>query len=284
MTVVQIRSPHNPLIRTVRLIGTRSKRAPEELVLAEGLRVLEDTVRSGCRITAAIISEGFGGDHREESLIRSLQNAGTRLYRTTDRLLRSLSEVVEPQGVIGLVTVPHLKLADVVIRQQALILCLCGLQDPGNLGTLIRTAVAAGVSMICTTPVTVSARNPKAVRASAGAFFRARVVERVTPEDLLEFCRFHGLTVYRTDAGRGIEYHRANLGVPLALLLGNESRGFRDEDWRRIPALRIPLLGGVESLNVGTAGAVILFEALRQRHMCHREPAAAHTAHPHQVE
>jgi TrmH family RNA methyltransferase len=194
--------------------------------------------------------------------------------------LRSLSEVVEPQGVIGLVTVPCLKLADIEIRREALILCLCGLQDPGNLGTLIRTAVAAGVSMVCTTPATVSARNPKAVRSSAGAFFRAKVVERVTPEDILAFCRIHGLTVYRTDAGRGIEYHRADLARPLALLLGNESHGFRDEDWQRMPALRIPLVGGVESLNVGTAGAVILFEALRQRRIRHREAAAAQPAHP----
>ncbi len=275
MPIIKIRSLQNPLIKTVRLIATRSKRAPQELVLAEGLRVLEDTVRSGCRITAAIISEGFGGTRREESLVRTLESAGTRLYRTTDRLLRSLSEVVEPQGVIGLVTVPCLKLTDVKIGPQALILCLCGLQDPGNLGTLIRSAVAAGVSMVCTTSATVSARNPKAVRSSAGAFFSAKVIERVTPEDLLAFYRTRGLTVYRTDAGRGVEYYRADLSMPLALLLGNESHGFRERDWERIPALRIPLVGGVESLNVGTAGAVILFEALRQRRIRHSKTATA---------
>ncbi len=280
MTVVQIRSSQNPLFKTARLISMRSKRAPQELVLAEGLRVLEEAVRSGCSVAAAIMTEDFGETHREEALVRSFESAGVRLYRTTQRLLRSLSEVVEPQGVIGLVTVPRLKLADVELGREALILCLCGLQDPGNLGTLIRTAVAADVSMVCTTPTTVSARNPKAVRSSAGAFFRAKVVERITPEDLLAFCRLHGLTIYRADAGRGVEYHRADLDRPLALLLGNESHGFRDEDWQGMPTLRIPLSQGVESLNVGIAGAVILFEVLRQRCIRRRDMATTQPAPP----
>ncbi|NWG12197.1 MAG: RNA methyltransferase [Acidobacteria bacterium] len=278
MTITEIRSSRNPLIRKVRLVAARSRRAPPELVLAEGLHVLEEALRSGRPVSTAIMSEGFGASRCEQALMCALDRAGAQLYRTHDRLMQSLSEVVEPQGVIGLVAVPPLKLSDLEAGRQELILCLCGLQDPGNLGNLIRTAVAAGVSLVCTTHATASARNPKAVRSSAGAFFRARIVERIKPGELLEFCRSRGLAVYRAEAGRGVDYHRADLTRPLALLLGNEAHGFAEEVWQSMPALRIPLLGGVESLNVGTAGAVILFEALRQRRARHGEAAAQQAA------
>jgi TrmH family RNA methyltransferase len=234
-------------------------------VLAEGLRVLEEATASGHTITAAILAGGFGATPRERALIEAWSTAGVRMYRAGARALRSVSSVPEPQGALALVRVPANRLPDFARAHQVAVLCACGLQDPGNLGTLIRTAAAAGCSLLCTTPGTVSPRNPKAVRASAGAFFRLAVAENVTAAEVLAFGREHRLQVYRTDAHLGRECFRADLRSPFALLLGNEAHGFEADAWAGLPPLRIPMAPGVESLNVAAAGAIILFEALRQR-------------------
>jgi TrmH family RNA methyltransferase len=234
-------------------------------VLAEGLGVLEEANASGHAITAAILSEGFGASPRQQALVDAWSKAGVRICRAGPRVLRSISSVLEPQGAMALVRVPAARLADFAHAPRADVLCACGLQDPGNLGTLIRTAAAAGCSLLCTTPGTVSARNPKAVRASAGAFFRLAVAEGVTPAEILGFGREHKLRIFRADAHLGQDCFKADLNSPFVLLLGNEAHGFDASAWSELAPLRIPIAPGIESLNVASAGAVILFEAFRQR-------------------
>ena len=264
-TVIDLSSAQNPLLKTARLVASRSRRAPPDLVLAEGLRVLEEATASGHTITAAMITEGFGATPRERALIEAWSTAGVRMYRAGAKVLGSVSSVLEPQGAVALVRVPVTGLANLSRGPGVGILCACGLQDPGNLGTLIRTAAAAGFPLLCTTPGTVSPRNAKAVRASAGAFFRLTVAEGVAAAEVLAFARENRLHVYRTDAHLGQEYFRADLRSPFVLLLGNEAHGLEADAWAELPAVRIPMTPGVESLNVAAAGAIILFEALRQR-------------------
>jgi RNA methyltransferase, TrmH family len=266
MAVINLSGARNPVLKSARLVASRSRRAPEDLVLAEGLRVLEEATASGHTITAVILSEAFGATPRQQALLAAWSTGGVRIYRAGEKALRSISSVQEPQGAMALVRVPWATLADFTPGPGTSVLCACGLQDPGNLGTLIRTAAAAGCSLLCTTPSTASPRNPKALRASAGAFFRLRVVENVAAEEIFAFGRKHGLRVYRTDASLGQDYSRADLRAPFVLLLGNEAHGFAADGWDDLPSLRIPMADGVESLNVAAAGAIVLFEAIRQRH------------------
>jgi TrmH family RNA methyltransferase len=265
LAVIELSSTSNPLLRTVRLVAAQSRRAPADLVLAEGLRVLEEASASGHPVTAVILSGEFGTTPRQQALVTGWSMAGTRVYRVRGKVLRSISSVLEPQGAIALVRLPAATLSDVRHKSVTGLLCACSIQDPGNLGTLIRTAAAAGCSLVCTTPGTASPRNPKAIRASAGAFFRLPVVEGVPPTEILGFCRAKGLQPYRTDSRSGVDCFRVDLRSPFALLLGNEARGIGPGEWSDLPSLRIHMAGGVESLNVAAAGAVILFEALRQR-------------------
>ncbi len=263
--MIDLSSARNPLLKTARLVASQSRRAPPDLVLAEGIRVLEEATASRHPITAVILTEEFGATAREKALIEVWSSAGVRMYRAGAKVIRSVSSVLEPQGATALVRVPPAGLADLTRIPGADVLCACGLQDPGNLGTLIRIAAAAGCALFCTTPGTVSPRNPKAVRASAGTFFRLAVSEGISMAEVLAFSRKHTLPVYRTDAHTGQDYFKADLRSPFVLLLGNEARGFEAPGWSDLPPLRIPMAAGVESLNVAAAGAVILFEALRQR-------------------
>jgi len=229
------------------------------------MRVLEEVNKAGCEIEAVVFSENFGTAPREKALLVTWYSRGVRTYRAGEKLFESVSSVQTPQGAIALVRIPKLTLDKVLAAKNALVLYACGIQDPGNLGTLIRAAAATGASLVCTTKGTVSARNPKAIRSSAGAFFQIPLVEHVDVPDFQNYCDAHSIRPYRADTRRGVLYTEADLQSSCAILLGNEGSGMAEEEFARFPAIRIPMAEGVESLNVAMAGAVILFEALRQR-------------------
>jgi len=258
-------SKDHPLAKRIRLVASRARRAPAELVLAEGTRVLEEATRAGLAIESVIVDERFGASARQAALMAAWRERGVPVRVAAGRLLASLSEVAAPQGGIALVRAPIRKLADLRLPRAPLLLCACGIKDPGNLGTLVRSAAAASAVAVLATRTTVSARGAKAVRASAGSFFRIPVVEELEPVELLEFFRARRLQALRADPRLGSAYWEADLRAGTALLLGGEAHGFEDAAWQAIPPVRIPMAASSESINVSTAGAVLLFEAVRQR-------------------
>jgi RNA methyltransferase, TrmH family len=265
MIFPELTSKDNPIIKTIRKISDGSPKSSELLVAVEGIRVLEEATLSGCGMEAVLLSEQFGSSSREKNLLNSWQDARIRIFRIKESLFKTLSGVQTPQGAIAIARVPKKTLKEASPGMNAFILCALGLQDPGNIGTLIRTAMAAGADMVCTTKGTVSVRNPKALRSSAGAFFRIPVIEQVEADEFLNYCRKRNIQMYRTDARNGIEYTKADLISPCAILLGNEGNGITDEEFSGIPSLHIPMAENTESLNVAIAGAILLFEAFRQR-------------------
>jgi TrmH family RNA methyltransferase len=265
MSASSLSSKDNPLVRTIRLVMEEARRAPAHLVLAEGVRGLEEATEAGCDFEAILIEEGFGSDPRQQALLDAWSARGAPVRFAKRRLMRELSGVVSPQGALALVRMRSLTLAQAPETAVPLILCLCGLQDPGNLGTLLRTARAVGVSLVCSMSGTVSARNSKAIRASAGAFFRIPIVEKLTPAEFCRFCRDRRIVMFQAHARGRQSCWEADLAGPAAILLGSEARGFTESDWQDAVSVRIPMSAGVESLNVAAAGAVLMFEALRQR-------------------
>ncbi len=265
MKVRFIGSRDNPLLKTMRLVSSQSRKAPADLVIAEGIRTVAEAAKSGCSIDSVLFEAGFGGSDREKAVLETCIRRGVPLFQADGTAIRSVSDVVTPQGIVALVRLPVRTLSALAPRADALILVASGIQDPGNLGTLIRTAAAAGATLVCTTPGTVSARNPKTIRSSAGAVFHLTVVEGVTPSDFLNYCGKTSVHAYRTSAKEGIPYFQASFRSSCAILLGNEGSGIQDAAWTSLPPLRIPMTSGIESLNVAAAGAILLFEAHRQR-------------------
>lgn len=264
MTIDRLASRDNQILKRIRLIASGARRAPSDVVVAEGVRVLEEALKARCAFEMMVISERFGADEREARLIDCCLNGDVRVYRTSELLFRSISSVQTPQGAVALVRVAPASLESVPCGANPLIMYACGIQDPGNLGTLVRTAVAAKVAFLCTSEGTVSARNPKSVRSSAGTFFHLPVIEKVAFSEFSRYCSDRSIEPFRTDPSKGIIYSEADLTAPCAILLGNEGSGMGAE-YDGCRALRIPLSDQAESLNVAVAGAVLLFEACRQR-------------------
>lgn len=248
----------------------------------EGVRLVEEALRSGCRIEAVLFSES-GERHRERlaPFISKTEMAFPRL-RTTDRFFEGLADTEHPQGVAALVH-PRTFTLDDLLRAPAsacapLLVVLAGVQDPGNVGTILRTAAAFGATGAVTAASgksgTASPFSPKALRASAGAALHLPVLPGMSLPILLTQLKIANV---RTLASSVHELHDGESRIlspwevdwcePVALLVGNEGAGLPEEVERSADArIRIPMASGVESLNAAAAAAVLFYEAARQRH------------------
>jgi TrmH family RNA methyltransferase len=189
-------------------------------------------------------------------------------FAVAETLLATLSDTVNTQGLILLAARPVATL-DQALRHKdeaGLVVCLDGVQDPGNFGTIVRTAEAAGASGVVALKGSVDAFAPKTLRSAMGSAFRLPIATEVKPEEFLAQARATGLKVIAAAGGGEILYSDFNWRQPVALVLGNEANGVRSELLEKCDArISIPMRAPVESLNVAAAATAILFEAARQR-------------------
>jgi TrmH family RNA methyltransferase len=247
----------------------------------EGVRLVEEALRSGCPVEAVLFSES-GERHRERlaPFISSAEMAFPTLH-TTDRLFEGLADTEHPQGVAALVH-PRTATLDDLLRAPAsacapLLVVLAGVQDPGNVGTILRTAAAFGATGAVTAASgqsgTASPFSPKALRASAGAALHLPILPGMSLPILLTQLKIANV---RTLASSVHEPHDGESRIlspwevdwcePVALLVGNEGAGLPEEVERSADArIRIPMASGIESLNAAAAAAVLFYEAARQR-------------------
>jgi RNA methyltransferase, TrmH family len=248
--------------------------SPQANVLGiEGPHLVEEALRSGLEIQAVLVS-ATGEKQLERLGISSASGkkpAGTRILRTSDRLFASAAGTQTPQGIAALVRLPEYSFDDVV-RGEALAVIPIAVQDPGNIGTMVRSAEALGATGMIAAAGTANPFGPKAIRASAGSAFRLPILVRAQPPVLLAQLRVAGVRLVAataTASGPGPRPqapHEVDFRGPVALLIGGEPRGLPDAVLRSADAaVKIPLAPPVESLNAAIAASVILYEAARQR-------------------
>ncbi len=237
----------------------------EGLTAVEGPRMVAEALASGLEIIAVLCSAS--GEPHLAAMEKQLPT-GVRLLRVPDRLFESVSDTQAPQGIAALLR-PRMADFDAFTRPSSghpLVVVLVGVQDPGNAGTVIRTAEAFGASGAMLTAGSAHPWSPKAIRASAGSVLRLPVVHGIAPAVALVQLRMAGFATYAATLTGTSLPSAADLTAPVALLIGNEGTGLPPEVERSADAtLRIPLAGAVHSLNAATAAAVLLYEAARQR-------------------
>ena len=257
-----IRSRSNPLFRRFR---TLKDKGADELCLIEGPRLLEEALASGIGLVEAAAAPRAETNERGSRLLAALRARGTRIHRMAEDLVAALSEAETSQGLLALARRPTFD-EGALYRGTPLVVVAVGVQDPGNLGGLLRTAEAAGATGAYLTTGTADPFSWKALRGSMGSAFRLPHVRGLNAEEAVRRLRGHGLAVLATAADAEVAYDRADLRRPFALLLGREGAGLPDELVRAADQrLAIPMRGPVESLNVGVAAGILLFEAARQR-------------------
>jgi TrmH family RNA methyltransferase len=196
--------------------------------------------------------------------------AEAEAVQVPDRLFEQVAQTQNPQGIAGLVELlPH-NLDTILGGQNLLLLVACGIQDPGNLGTLMRSAAAFGASALFTLHETVSPFNPKAVRSSAGAIFRLPVLAGLDANELLNRLRTAQVRIIAADRHSPSPLDQADLRGSLAIMVGREASGLPAEIAREASLLlSIPIRPGMDSVNVATAAGIFLYEVARQRGFKH---------------
>jgi TrmH family RNA methyltransferase len=263
----RIEGRHNPLLKQLRQAFSRAQRTADGDCAIEGLRMLEEAIRSGLRFRAVFFRES--AQDRAERLLPQI-GAHVETLLLPDKLFDASVPSETPQGVAALVRLKEFSLDDVLEKERLQvgpIMALAGLQDPGNLGTIIRSAEAFGSAGIILGEGTVSPLNAKAVRASAGSIFRLPVVAAAAGlEDVVTRLRSKSVRPIATSSHKGTPVDQADLTGPIAVFIGSEGSGLaRGLVTQMDEVVAIPHTPQVESLNAGVAGSIILYEAARQR-------------------
>ncbi len=272
-----VQSRQNARVRELRAAFAQSGRDVSEVIGIEGEHLLAEALRSGLRVKTVFVrhdverSSGRGptrGTGRVSAL-RRLDRLGLPAFvpvvELTPAVFASAVETESPQGIAALVGPPRFSLDGALAGTDPLVVVAAGVQDPGNFGTVIRSAEAFGASGVLALPGTVNVWNPKVLRASAGSAFRVPVVYERSASifDALARRRIPVLAAVQND---GIPCSQANLAGPAAVLIGNEGSGLSAELLDRAQArIAVPMPGPVESLNAAVAASILLYEAARQR-------------------
>ena len=252
-----ITSSQNSKIKFVRaLLGRAKERRDANAFVVEGVRLVEEAVNSNWGFQFVLYSDSLS--ERGINLVKILEDKKIEVEKVESDLLQSLSETESSQGILALLSLTQLPIPD----SPNFILIPDQIRDPGNLGTLLRTAAAAGVQAVLLSPESTDAFAPKVVRSGMGAHFRL-AIHSTTWDSIRAYTK--GLQIYLADMD-GKSCWETDLRQPLALIVGSEAEGASDEA-RKLATqkISIPMAGNVESLNVGVAGSVLMFEVVRQR-------------------
>ena len=259
-----IESKNNPRLKELRRTLAQPGSHPHGLAAVEGPNLVEEALRSGL-----VVRSVFAELETEKFVSRLRLAASTEVLLAPRALLAQALTTESPQLIAALLEPPVWSWKDLLQKQKNpqnhLILVLAGLQDPGNLGTILRSAEAFGATGIVALTGTVSPWNPKAVRASAGSLFRLPLVAS-TPEEAFAKLRTAGVRIWTTALRESTPAPAADLAPPTAILIGNEGKGVPAAIAAQADAaLTIPCPGPVESLNAAIAASILLYEASRQR-------------------
>ncbi len=245
--------------RLRQLIERSTMRAREGAFVVEGPTLVGDALDAGVELECMFVAPGTTAP-----VVDRAADAGVEVFELAAGVLERVATTATPQPVLAIARAVDVDL-DKLAGVSLIVVCV-GIRDPGNLGTVLRSAEASGVGGIICCEGSVDLYNPKCVRASAGSLFHTRIVARGEPVKVLGTLGEWGLNRLGTRAVGGEPYHRVDLTVPTALVLGNEAHGLSSAAADALDGwVSVPQQGRAESLNVGMAAAVLCFEAARQR-------------------
>jgi TrmH family RNA methyltransferase len=257
-----ITSVHNAKIQWLRKLQSQARfRRQENAFVVEGVRLAEEALGAGWPAHLVLHSEQLSP--RGQAVVASFVQSGVAVEAATEVVFKSACDTETPQGLLVALRLQPLPLPPT----PDFVLIPDGVRDPGNLGTLLRTAAAAGVQAVLLPPGTADAYAPKVLRAAMGAHFRLAIQALDWPAiRQVVHAVERPLQVHLADAAQGLPYTQADLRQPLALIVGGEAAGAGEQAARLADTrLHIPMPGGMESLNAAVAAAVLIFEVVRQR-------------------
>ncbi|KUO48865.1 MAG: hypothetical protein APF76_09440 [Desulfitibacter sp. BRH_c19] len=257
-----ITSKDNSVFKLTKSLSQKKNRHDSGLFLLEGTRLIEEAIAHGVIIEHLIVGEMI------DKLPANCDDC--QVLRFNNKMFREISDTVSPQGVIAVAKQIRHSLADLIIDQSPLFIVLNGIQDPGNLGTIIRTSAAANASAVLLTEGTVDLYNSKVIRATMGALFQIPIITELKDSEAINWLKYNKVDILVADLDTNEYYFSVNLKEPVAIIIGNENKG-PSHKWKEASnkKIKIPILGSTESLNAAVAAGIIIYDVVRQRYLNH---------------
>lgn len=250
-----------------RMGNSRRFREREGAFLVEGIRFVEEALNSSWPVEALVYCSKILENQRGKALLGNAAAAGVKLVEVKEGIFRKLADTETPQGVIAVARKRFYGLDCMwEVKKPALLVVVDGVQDPGNLGAIVRSADAAGAGGVILIKGTADIYNPKALRATMGSIFHLPVVQSTDPDKIMSCLARHGIKAVAGDP-RGVKVvYECDLTVPCALVVGSEAAGPGRAVMKRVSErVRIPMPGRAESLNAAISASILLYEVVRQR-------------------
>jgi len=262
----KITSESNPLVKTyLKLLQGKDREGLKLKKMAvEGFNLLEEALKQDFNLEILFYCPQVASRDSLQALLRKIPPK-TRLVEITPSLLKRITLTETPQGVAGVVACPSVSRDDILQASPSGWVVLDSLQDPGNLGTIIRTAAGAGFPAVICTPGTVNPFNPKVLRSSAGGVFHLKIWKTDSPGEVVKELKKQGVMIVSLELSGEKAYYQVDFTGPTAILVGNERSGVSPELSELADCqATIPLKGDVDSLNASVAAGIVMFEARRQ--------------------
>lgn len=256
-----IESLQNNLIKKLVSLKQKKSRQKYKLFLVEGIRFINE-IPNNWEVEQYVVSESFEKKYLDK--IKQLKSK-SKVYTVTDSIFKSISDTDTPQGIIATCIQKNFNISD-VICDNAFLIIADNLQDPGNLGTIIRTADAAGATGVLLSQNTVDLYNPKTLRATMGSIFHIPIIQNIDISETILNLKSNNITVIASSLKATTTPYLVNLKKSVAVIVGNEANGVDENILNRADVLvKLPLVGRAESLNVSVASGILLYEIVRQR-------------------
>jgi len=261
-----VASLQNPQIKYIRKLGHRKFREKEQKFLVEGNLMVAEALRFNWPLGLLVYTGEWGASAAGQTILRLAGEANLKCLAVEKKVFDAIASTDTPQGVLAVACRKEEDLPTMLGRKPSLLLLVDAVQDPGNFGTMIRSADAAGADGVLFTRGTVDLYNPKTLRATMGSVFHLPVLPVSGVEELLEQLSRAGLQLVAGDPGAKEILADCDFTRPTVLAVGNEVRGCSEKILQRADrVVRIPMPGRAESLNAAMAAAIMLYEAVRQR-------------------
>jgi TrmH family RNA methyltransferase len=263
--MVHITSFQNPHVKHAVRLRDRRHREKQGRILIDGARELRRAIDAGVRLIEVFVCEPLCHNREARRLLATLPSTGATVYSLVEPVFSRLAFGERAEGVLGVAAMPEATLDRLRLPDLPLVAVLEGVEKPGNVGAVLRSADAAGVSAVIVADPQTDLFNPNAIRASLGTIFSMPVAS-ATAADALRWLRREGLAIFAARVDGSIPYTEADFRGPSAIVLGSEARGLT-ASWSgaEVTAIRLPMRGVADSLNVSATAAVLFYEALRQR-------------------
>lgn len=263
----RIESASNAKIKWAASLHQRKERKRRGEFVAEGVRLVETATASDWPLRFCIATESAFADERVQGIVAVLESKGCPIYAVSPNVYKKASATESPQGILLVMESVQSNLAELSAKNNPLFVVLDRIQDPGNVGTIIRTADAAGCSGVIAIEGTADLFSDKVVRSSMGSLFHLPLVMEVGAEEVIAFAREHNISCLAAALDPSATPHfSADYRKASAVVFGNEGEGVSSLFLESAEHIYIPMLGRAESLNVATSAAIVLYEALRQRY------------------